>query len=266
MPIPFRILDNRPVYLDQLGRPVKEGALRFYEAGTLNPKNVYSGPDLSVSNGPVVALDSAGRTEVDTWGNGAYRVRLYDVAGVLVSEADDVQVPGGAAAAIPTPEDGKFLSAIGGVMVWDSVRQVPDPTGQNGKTLQSDGLNAIWVAVAAATANGIITITANSIKWSNGTSAIMAQWGSDTVPATGTPVANKAFSFPTAFTALLHVEASINGGPAVANPVGGIPSFGVGGRSAAGAVMNLDTNAFGSTVNIVNPVPFSWFAIGTVAP
>lgn len=266
MPIPFRILDNRPVYLDQLGRPVSEGELRFYEAGTLNPKDVYSGPDLGVSNGPVVALDSAGRTEVDTWGDGAYRVRLYDGDGVLVSEADDVQVPGGAAAAIPTPEDGKFLSAIGGVMVWDSVRQVPDPTGQNGKTLQSDGTNAIWVAVAAAMANGIITITANSIKWSNGTLAIMAQWGTDTVPASGSPVGNKAFTFPTPFSSLLHVEGSINGSPGVANPMGGIPTFGVGARGAAGATMFIDTNAFGSTVNIINPVPFSWFAIGTVAP
>lgn len=260
MAIPFRILDNRPVYLDQLGRPVREGELRFYEAETLDPKDVYSDPDLAVSNGPVVALDSAGRTSVDTWGDGAYRVRLYDVDGVLISEADNVQVPGGATAAIPALEAGKFLTNDGALLLWDDVRQVPDPTGQNGKVLQSDGTNAIWAAMATVVANAEIEFVPGGFKLSDGTTAVLVQFGTVTVGASGSSTAGASFSFATPFSGTPVIVPVVNNRP---NPGGGITAVMIESPGAAGATMGLDSNGF---INIVTPVACGYIAVGPVAP
>jgi hypothetical protein len=262
----FRILNQFPVYLGQTGKPASGGYLLFYDTGTTNPKNVFANKALTINNGNRVDLDASGRTAVDVWGSGDYRVRLYAADNTLIDEADDVEVAGGDAQSIPALVDGFFLTNNGSLMLWAAVRQVPDPTGQNGKVLGTDGSNLLWQTLATVAANCEATITGSGIKLSNGTLAILFQWGSDTVPASGTAVANKAFNFPTAFSALLHVDACINGGPGVANPGGGIPTFGVASRSSTGAVMAIDTNAFGSTINIINPVSFTWFAVGTVAP
>ena len=261
MPIPFRILDNRPVYFDQLGRPASGGRLDFFDAGTLTPKAVYADPSLTVSNGPSVTLDSAGRTEVDTWGDGAYKVRLYDAAGVLQSEADDVQVPGGTSQQIPPLEAGKFLTTDGALLLWDTIIQVPDPTGQNGKVLQSDGANAVWVALAAVAANAVLTFVAGGFKLSDGTTAVLVQFISGTVtPPSGTTTASQAFSFGTAFSSTPVAVATVRDR---ANPGGGIPAHFIQGLSAGGGALVIDTNGFN---NIVNNVPFDIIAIGTVAP
>jgi hypothetical protein len=262
----FRILNNFPVYLNQSGQPAQGGYLLFYEAGTTTPKDVYADKSLSIPNGNRVDLDASGRTAVDVWGNGEYRVRLYASDATLIDEADNVEIAGGDAQSIPALVDGWFLTNNGALLLWAPVRQVPDPTGQSGKVLGTDGANLLWQTLATVAANCEATITGSGIKLSNGSLAILFQWGADEVAPTGSAVASKAFNFPVAFSSLLHVEASINGGPGVANPVGGIPTFGVGGRSSSGAVLAIDTNAFGSSVNIIYAVPFTWFAVGTVPP
>jgi hypothetical protein len=266
----FRILDQDPVYFDLQGNLANGGHLRFYESGTTTPKSVYADESLSVSNGAEVLIGSDGRATVDIWGDGLgpYRVRLYDANETLITERDDVDLPGGSGSALPsqTGHAGEALFTDGANPAWAEVLQVPDPTGQSGKILGNNGTIPIWQTLVTNSANAVLTFVTGGVKISNGTTAFMVQFGSDTVPAAGSsPVSAKSFSFGTAFTDIPRVFATINGTAGVANPSGGIPTFGVNSVSTTGAMMNIDTNAFGSTINVINPVPFVWYAIGSVA-
>jgi hypothetical protein len=70
----------RPVHLDDLGAPVVNGRLQFFDVGTSNPKEVFSDPDLLITAGAVVSLDAAGRLPDATpqlwYGYGEYTVVL----------------------------------------------------------------------------------------------------------------------------------------------------------------------------------------------
>lgn len=247
----FRILDQFPVYLDRLGVPVSGGSLRFYQSGTDTPQDVYGDPDLTVNNGDSVLLSSDGRTTVDVWGSGAYRVRLFAADGTLIKEADDVEIPGGSGTVIPALLTGYYLTNDGSSLIWSPVREVPDPTGQSGKILTNDGTNLFWQDAPAPFSPAIDT---GSIKL--GTKLI--QWGTGTASPSGSYVTTKAIAFPKAFTAVQSlVICAAQGSGAASN--GGIPIIGYTGLSNTGAVANIDMNAFG---NIVNAVTFSWLAIG----
>src|SRR3989304_1853639 len=125
----FRVTDQFPQYCDAAGVPLAGGRLRFYFAGTTTAANVYGDKALTVNNGSTVDLDSSGRTNVDVWSDGtALRMRLYDAASVLIGEADNVELPGGAATSLPAFVAGKFLTNDGAVLSWATIREVPDPT------------------------------------------------------------------------------------------------------------------------------------------
>lgn len=260
----FRILDQDPVYRDLNDVIAAGGHLRFYESDTTTPKDVYGDEALTINNGPEVLIGSDGRSTVDIWGDGlgAYRVRLYDADENLVFERDDVDLPD-AGLTIPALQSGEFLTNNGSVLQWDAISQVPDMTGQSGKVLGNNGTTAIWQALATVDANAIITFVSGGFKISDGTNARLFQFGTDTFAASTSTVANKTFSFGTAFTGSPVVYLTLNAGPGTHNPAGGIPSCGVTSVSLTQATANIDTNAFN---NIVSPVPFFWWAVGTVAP
>jgi hypothetical protein len=263
----FRILDQSPVYFDLQGNLAAGGQLRFYESGTTTPKDVYGDEALTVNNGPEVDIDPDGRADVDIWGDGlgAYRVRLYASDDTLVWERDDVDIQGGGTT-IPALDSGAYLTNNGSVLQWLDILQPPDPTGQSGKVLSNNGTSLLWQALATSSANAILTFVTGGIKISDGTTAKLFLFGSDTVAANpSSPVASKAFSYGSTFTSAPQVFATINGSAGVANPGGGIPSSGVSSVGVSSALFNIDTNAFGSTINVTNPVPFFWFAVGPVA-
>src|SRR5690348_9531177 len=93
----FRILDQSPVYflLDGV-TPAAGGRIEFYEAGTTTAKDVYGDQDLTVNNGSSITLGSDGRAVDDIWGDGSYRVRVYASDDTLISDDDNVEIPGGA--------------------------------------------------------------------------------------------------------------------------------------------------------------------------
>lgn len=249
----FRILDQFPVYLDRLGMPASGGYLAFFDTGTDTPKDVFGDPDLTVNNGSTVLIDSAGRTVVDVWGSGAYRVRLYAADDTLIAEAEDVEIPGGTGAVIPALEANKFLTNDGGVLQWAQVLQVPDPTGAGGKVLGTDGTNTFWQSadINPPVSNG-------SIKLGD----TLIQWGTDVIAPSGVTFANKTINFPTAFSTVLHVQAAIKQLSNVAE-LGGIPAIGCDGWSNTGA--NIVINfAYGETsgYNIINSCGIAWIAIG----
>lgn len=251
----FRILDQFPVFLDRLGAPASGGYLAFFDTGTDTPKDVYGDPDLTVNNGSTVLIGSDGRTVVDVWGSGSYRVRLYAVDDTLIAEADDVEIPGGTGATIPALDPNKFLTNDGSVLQWATVLQPPDPTGAGGKILGTDGVNLFWQAAPAAFNPPVST---GSIQLGD----TLIQWGSDTVPPSGVSFANKNITFPKPFGSVLHVQAGIKQLSNVAAS-GGIPAIGCDAWTNTGATIVINF-AYGETsgYNIINPCGIAWIAIG----
>lgn len=250
----FRILNPFPAYLDLLGLPAVGGSLRFYETGTDTPKNVYGNPDLSVNNGSSVLIGVDGRTLVDVWGDGAYRVRLYDADNTLIAEADDVELAGGTGTAIPALQDGKFLTSDGAILQWQEIRQVPDPTGQGGKILGTDGTTLLWQALPT-----VETPTTGSGQFNFG--GFLIQWGSDTAPASGVKNTSKAVSFPHAFASAPFVTLNHQVGINAAGLIGTSMAGGVGpGGFTALFDANIDNTS--AVFTITSPLPFSWLAIG----
>lgn len=194
----FRILDPFPAYQNALGAPAAGGSLKFYETGTATVKNVYGDKALTINNGNTITLDSSGRTNVDVWGDGAYRVRLLDSLGAQIDEADNVELPGGAATSLPAMVSGKFLTNDGSVHSWASISQLPDMTGSNGRYLTTDGTLATWGTLVVPTlpATGIAT-TANGYR----VGTVLTQTGTGSFAASGTQASSVVLTFGTAFNA-----------------------------------------------------------------
>ncbi len=261
----FRINDPFPAYQNASGAPVAGGSLKFYETGTTTLKNVYGDKALTVNNGSTVALDASGRTNVDVWGSGAYRVRLYDSLNVLIDEADNVELPGGAATSLPAMVAGKFLTSDGSVLSWATISQLPDMTGAAGKILGTDGTLAIWQALAATPsipATGIALVGATGLR----IGTVQLQWGSVTMPITGTHTTSSAITFPTAFSAAPYFVSC-------SSKTGGISSSGAQGtitcqsQSTTGFTANMDVNidSVDAGWNVSIAANLQWFAVGPVA-
>lgn len=261
----FRLLDPFEVFLGDDAKPLAGGRFDFTDAGTTDPRDVFGDRALTVNNGASVGIDSTGRAVHPVWGSGAYRVRLYDAAGVLQAEADWIEIPGGEGATIPALVDGSFLTNNGSVLQWGAVRQLPDPTGQDGKMLVADG--AGYTLVPQPTAPEIpdpdIVIGAMSFLAgvSDSSSKFFVQAGTDTAPASGANTTSKATTFETPFAQLWIVLVC----PTVnrAGATGWLPAWSVPVQGANGFTVNFDTNADRAGGAIVNPLTYRYLAIGT---
>lgn len=248
--------------MDLLGlQPCAGGSLAFYLKGTTTPKQTWSDQDMTVANANPVPLDSAGRSDTNIWLDGGYSVVLRDAGGVVVwtrdvdSGADDGLV-------IPTLQSGLFLSNDGSNLVWDSVRQVPDPSGSADKILGTDGESLIWIAQQAipasnaSSAAGIMRIGDYAI-----------QWGRSQCPASGLPATSTSVTIPVPFTETPFVTATVGTYPFYK------PSFGGAGiimaRPSSVSAIEIQMHGNAGTINsetiVVAPIDFCWFAAGKVA-
>lgn len=254
------------------------GNLYFYDSGTSNPRATYADPDLSAENTNPVILDASGRPNADIWMSGSYRVVLKDASGATLWTRDDVQGP----ADLPAlaGNEGRALFTDGESLEWRDVSQVPPVAGQSGKVLTNDGETPFWQnpassGIPALIADKWLTNDGTVMQWkdlpgaiSSGTSfqvgQILVQTGSDTITASGTQSAQKAITFPTAFSSVLMVAMSIttNG----VTSVGFIPATAVLNKSASGftafAQVNAHQGGSNHDANIIANVPFDWVAIG----
>lgn len=163
----FRMLDQNPVYFDDAGQPLSGGFLYFYDTGTTTLRNTWSDKALTTLNANPVPLDTAGRANVEIWGSGSYRVRLYDSTLTQVYQRDNVdEIVTGSGLPSQGGNSGKFLTTDGSATSWGTVRQVPDPTGSSGKYVYTaDGVNITWkdrlndVKVQTVTSSGTLTPT-----------------------------------------------------------------------------------------------------------
>lgn len=253
----FRLLNPFPVYLGNNGRPASDGYLRFYEAGTVNPKSVYGDRELTVDNGSQVAIGVDGRTVVDVWGNGSYMVRLYDQDNTLIDEADNVEIPGGTGTTIPALVDGWFLTNNGSLLLWAPVAQLPDPTGQSGKVLGTDGENYVWIAKPADGAPGedATNVTDSATGFTVGD--FMVQTGTGSFPSSGAQSSSVTVTFPTAMLNCKAVLIQMDGGTMFLHAR-------VNTKSGTGFTATADSNIFGQAIN--SSQGFTYVAMGVKAP
>lgn len=277
----FRILNNFPVYRGADDLPLVGGELRFYESGTTTPKSVYGDPELTIDNGPVIAIGSDGRPVVDIWGDGSYRVRLYDADGTLVPgcEVDDVEIPGGDAATIPTLVDGYFLTNNGALLLWAEIRQLPDPTGQDGKMVVADGDGYILQPVPEIPEPAAPDIVVDPDFFQAGLSDDNTKFfvlrGTGTAPATFALTSSVEIPFDPGFDSLWAVFITPMTSGCTSNVPPALPSWSVTGFTAGAASSSVTGNFYAPPVQTVSPedtissaINFAWIAFGTreVAP
>jgi hypothetical protein len=258
----FRILSQSPVYFLLDGKtPAANGRIEFYEAGTTTAKDVYGDADLTVNNGSSIGLGSDGRAADDIWGDGSYRVRVYAADDTLISDDDNVEIPGGNGTAIPALEAGKVLSNDGAVLQWLALEETPDPTGQSGKILGSDGSSYVWQDPPADPVVPI-TVGADNVQFGNTSSkAFYIQSGTSTAPASGAYTTSKALTFTKTFATILHVGVT----PHAVQPGGPVVAYLSSPPTTGGFTAVFDV-AEGANANntIASDIPFSWVAVGLV--
>lgn len=266
MPASFQLFTDIDQFTDDQGSPLVGGSLRFYEAETTTPKDVFGDQGLTVNNGPELTLDSAGRTGVEVWGSGAYFVELYNALNVKIAEADNVEIPGGEATALPALQAGEFLTNDGSVMSWEPVRQVPDPTGSNGKILSTDGSNLIWISNETPDPpDPEIVVNETDGYFQAGVSTdptkFVIQKGTASAPSSGGVTTQTSVVYDTPFATNPVVMICNRNGTTAA---GYYLDWSLIAESTTGftVAFNGDHAGPSGSGNIVNPVPFGWVALG----
>lgn len=265
----FRILNQAPQYLLPDGRVNAGGKLYFYETDLSTPKSTWSNEALSVLNANPVAMDSAGRTTTDVWGDGEYGVVMTDADDVEIWTRNNVRDVDNPGSVIPALVNGEFLTNDGSILAWAPILQVPDPTGSDGYILYSDGINPYWAPAPEIPEppEPDIIVGANSFQAgvSDDTTKYRTLTGTGSAPATGTQNSSASITFSPAFTTCTHVSVS----PTVSSctPNGGLPQVSTTSVGASGCTVNFytgDENNGDGSNTITSPITFSWFAVGTI--
>lgn len=267
----FRPFDPFQTFTDQHGALNAGGQLVFFDSGTTTPRDVFADQALTTNLGNSVTIGTDGRPVSDIWASGNYRVRLLDVNNVQIGpDRDNVQVPGGTAATLPTPfVPDAFLTNDGALPLWSTIQQVPDPTGQSGKVLSSDGTTTTWITPASPPAAANITAGDNSLRaadTTNTTKSSFIQAGSASIPPTGAHTATGAVTFPVPFKAgtVPVVIPVTSGGPITPGGYYGVPSFTSVSNTGFTFMVNVNEGGAESPNNITSTVNFSYIAIGVV--
>ena len=271
MPAAFRLYSKLDTQWGQSGQLLPGGYLKFYTAGTTTPKDVFGEQALTTNNGSTVDLDASGRPDVDVWGSGSYFVELYDADDVKQGEADDVQIPGGEATALPTLDADKFLTNDGSVMSWAEILPVPDPTGSANKILGTDGTTVSWIAKPADGAPGAAgsTVTATSTlskiaTTADGTISIAILRGTGSIAASGAHTASGSAAFGVTFLSAPTVICQPTGGGVTGDGYHPILSASSITTTGFNIAANINEGGTGGGTNISSTVNFSYIAIGTI--
>lgn len=259
----YRPLGTFPQYFLADGTVNNGGLIHFYQTDLTTPQNTWSDMGLTTLNANPVVLDSSGRPTTDIWGSAAYGVVITDSLGANPRTFNNIQPDVGSGATIPSLVNGDFLTNNGSVLLWQHIAQLPDPTGHAGQILFTDGTLDYWGAVPAP-ADPDIAVTAGSFRAgiSSNTSKFLVQMGTDTAPASGANQATRTITFPIPFTTCLHASAQPLTNSQAGGPVVSYPSTAA---SGVGVTFVFDiAEGSPSGAYVVNPVPFTWVAMGFV--
>ena len=232
-----RLVNQKPQYFLADGVTLNVGGtLNFTLTGTTTPKSVYGEESLSTDLGVSLTLNAEGRTDVDVWLDGDYRVILKDADDATIWTLDDVNDLATATAyAVPDPAsgtDGQAILTDGTDFYLADLIQVPDPTGHGGEQLGTDGELIYWEPKEVYTADNLpagITQGATSLLIGN----MLKQYGSSSAPTASAAYTSKAVTFATAFaSAPLHI--SIEPNTDNVTPAGALVSWAITSRSTTG--------------------------------
>lgn len=257
----YRFLNPAPVFFNLQGTAsAANGTLAFHERGTTTPKTTWSDPGLATPNANPVQLDSSGRSDTQVWLDGEYSVVLRDALGATIWTRD-VLPESDAAASIPPLVNGQYLTSDGTNLLWQPVRQVPDPTGSNNNILSTDGANLLWIPMPAipeppdpdvSDGAGFLHVLGT-----------LQQWGTGTIGASGAEQASQNVSFATAFDSTPFIALTVNTLTPTNSGHFVVPA--VVSQSPSGFTAAVAASEFQSNTRIQNSVPFSWYAIGRKA-
>lgn len=243
--------------------PAAGGSLQFYAIGTTTPKNTFSDFGLTTPNLNPVTLDSAGRPNVPLWLDGDYSVVLKDSSGVTI-DTFDLRDPATGGTSIPSLVSGRFLTNNGTSLSWATIRQLPDPSGQAGKVVTTDGANYLFTNLPAAPTLPVEVFT-NGLEIGDGTRKLRIVTGTDTAPSSGTNRTSKTITFGVTFLSppiwvdVKAAQVPISSVALVATAVTNV--------TTTGALATFDTadRHFVDGSYITSGFPFTWIAIGEVA-
>lgn len=264
-------------FTGQQAQVLAGGYLKFYQAGTTTPQNVYGDNDLTVNNGSTITLDSAGHPTVDMWADTDTRfyVEVYAYGDVKQWDIDDVEVPGGPRQVIPIPDTDEVIGGDGTNLLVISLagKLLPDPTGNNNKILGCDGSQWLAIAKPADGAAGVsdIVIGSGSIKWSNGSSHMLLQQNTDTVAGGGGLSTSDTVSFGTAYSATPVVDIIVTGATAATNAGNVEVDWRLSAVSATGFTVVFSSRTGGSSADLsgnstlTGTINYAWRAIGPTA-
>lgn len=263
----FQFFNPAPVYFDLLGvDPIMGGSITFYDKGTTELRDTWNREeqgDAYLNTNPII-LDAAGRSPVQIWMDGEYSYVIRDAGGVTI-RAGDFTSGQSAGASIPPLAPG-FLTNDATNLAWQTIRQVPDPSGMNNRLLSTDGANLLWIEPPEPPVipEPEIVVELSPFLFQAGTSddatKYFQQAGSGSALATGGRDTNASVTFPNQFAAAPFVmiqptNVSNSGGPMVSELTA---------VSASGFTTNFTIAAgSGADAKIFNPVPFAWVAFGT---
>lgn len=263
----FRAVEQLIPQFDNAGAILADGTLTFSLTGTATPASVFTNPGLSTPCENPLGLDSAGRPDTDCWAGVPLRVVVKDSAGNVIRTLDNVQAPSSDDTTLPAFEDGKFLTNDGAVASWETISQVPDASGSEGRFLKVVGGVAAWAEGADEfdydNLPGGIEQTATTYRIGD----LLVQYSSGTAPTSGTERTSLAVTWPTALDAApLHVEVT----PTIAQVTteGAGVSWAVVGATATGATIHFFAGAedLGTgTNNITSAVTFTYRVDGIKA-
>lgn len=262
----FQLYNPAPVYFDLLGlQPIAGGSITFYDKGTTALKNTWSDEELTTLNPNPVDLDAGGRVDTQVWLDGDYSIVIRDSDGQTIA-ARDITSGQGASASIPPLVGDGFLTNDGTNMFWQTIREVPDPTGLTNRILSNDGSNLLWIEQPEIPEipDPEIVVTPNSFRAgvSDDTTKRFDLAGTATASATGGRETNSSVTFSTPFAVTpifigcMPTSQSNAGGPMVPEVIAmSATGFTVKWTIAAGAGIDAKIN---------NAVPYMWWAVGTV--
>lgn len=261
----YQLLEPGRVFFTLTGLEIAAGgSVTFYAPGTTDLQDTWSNPGLTVLNPNPVDLDSSGRLETPAWGDEAYDVLLKDSDGATVwTEEVRPQIQPGAT--IPALEEDEFLTNDGTNLLWQPVRQVPDPEGSEGSVLQVAGGIATWTPLPGAEQPEII-VGASSFQ--AGTSAdptkFFVQTGTGSAAASGSETTSVAITFPVTFGQLWHIGVSVTANSVTS--AGGLVSLSTTGATVSGCTVRFFSGDEdnGSNRHITSAVTFTWIAFGTI--
>ena len=83
-------LPGLTAFTDTNGKPLSGAKLRYYDAGTLTPKTIYTDAALSIAHPNPLTADAYGRFPNVYVGVGDYKIRVTTAGGSTVYETDNI--------------------------------------------------------------------------------------------------------------------------------------------------------------------------------